>query len=230
MFRCVPCNFEFKTEINLVKHRATLHAMTPDSISNAVDGAKTFADVVKVPETPEVASKIPVVTSSVSTARSVAQQSRMEMANKRSYNCHECNFNGINSKNLAKHVRETGHKKHDDLQENCYSCGKTFPNFETLMLHRKEVHGQAINKCRYKDQNLCKFGETCWYSHQDNAPLAAGDQVQNQDFQVGQGKLPPELKLMVTEMNHSINKMMETAVRIWQQSESRENCNRSQGQ
>ena len=79
MFRCVPCNFEFKTEINLVKHRATLHAMTPDSISNAVDGAKTFADVVKVPETTEVASKIPVVTSSVSTARSVVQQSRMEM-------------------------------------------------------------------------------------------------------------------------------------------------------
>ena len=126
MFRCVPCNFEFKTEINLVKHRATLHAMTPDSISNAVDEAKTFADAVKVPETPVVSSKIPVVTSSVSSARNVAQHSRVAMTNKRSYDCHECDFKGLNSKNLAKHVRETGHKKHDDLKENCYSCGQTF--------------------------------------------------------------------------------------------------------
>ena len=100
------------------------------------------------------------------------------------------------------------------------------------MLHRKEVHGQAINKCRYKDQNLCRFGDACWYSHQDKTHPDTGVngyQVQNQDFQVGKGKLPPELKLMVTELNHSINQMMETAVRIWQQSESRENSNRSQG-
>ena len=130
MFPCIPCGYEFTTEISLVKHRANLHARTPDSISRAVDEAKSFADVLKdkAPERPEEASKIPVVTSSVSTARSVAQQPRV--ANKRSYDCHECNFVGLSSKNLAKHVRETGHKKHDDLKENCYSCGETFLNFE----------------------------------------------------------------------------------------------------
>ena len=147
----------------------------------------------------------------------MAQQPRV--ANKRSYDCHECNFVGLSSKNLAKHVRETGHKKHDDLKENCYSCGETFMNFELLMIHRKEVHGQAINKCRYKDKNLCRFGETCWYSHEDNENQTVSS---NQGFQDGQVTLPPEIHLMVTTM-------MEKVIEIWQQKESKGSINRSQG-
>ena len=224
MFRCIPCGYEFKTKIELVKHRAALHTTTPDCVSRAVDEAKSFADVVKEKETenPVGISKIPVVTSSGLTAGNVDQQTGTvnvsSVANKRSYNCHECNFNGLNSKNLAKHVRETGHEKHDELRENCYSCGKTFQNFETLMQHRKEVHGQAINKCRYKDKNLCKFGDNCWYSHQDNEVLNV---TNKQDFQDGQVTLPPEIKLMITTM-------MEKAIEIWQEKGSRES-NRSQG-
>ena len=82
----------------------------------------------------------------------------------------------------------------------------------------KEVHGQAINKCRYKDKNLCKFGDNCWYSHQDNEVLNV---TNKQDFQDGQVTLPPEIKLMITTM-------MEKAIEIWQEKGSRES-NRSQG-
>ena len=85
------------------------------------------------------------------------------------------------------------------------------------MQHRKEVHGQAINKCRYKDKNLCKFGDNCWYSHQDNEVLNV---TNKQDFQDGQVTLPPEIKLMITTM-------MEKAIEIWQEKGSRES-NRSQ--
>ena len=232
-FKCTPCGYHFWTEIELVKHRATLHSTTPDSVSRAVDEAKSFAEVVKenTPESPAAALKIPVVTSSGLAPRNDVQQSVnvmesvgksgkvWESVGKRSYNCHECEFQGLNSKNLAKHIRETGHKKHDELKENCYSCGKTFPNFESLMLHRKEVHGQVINKCRYKDKNLCRFGDTCWYSHEDNEVQNVSN---NQDFQDGQVTLPPEIKLMVSTM-------MEKAIEIWQQKGSREGSARSQG-
>ena len=64
-----------------------------------------------------------------------------------------------------------------------------------------------------------RFGDTCWYSHEDNEVQNVSS---NQGFQDGQVTLPPEIHLMVTTM-------MEKVIEIWQQKGSKGSINRSQG-
>ena len=85
----------------------------------------------------------------------------------RQYNCLDCPFqadgNG-SSKSLLRHSKQTKHKT-SSLEEKCYTCQKIFPNFEDLMVHRRENHKDNINFCRYLSEDSCKFGDRCWYSH-----------------------------------------------------------------
>ena len=83
----------------------------------------------------------------------------------RNYNCHECDFQGNSSKNLHKHLRENGHKG-DPVSERCYTCNEACNNFDDLMIHRKNRHGDKINSCRYFLEGGCKYDESnCWYRH-----------------------------------------------------------------
>ena len=88
-----------------------------------------------------------------------------------------------------------------------------------IHFHINIQYYQGQNIQYYKDKNLCRFGDTCWYSHEDNEVQNVSN---NQDFQDGQVTLPPEIKLMVSTM-------MEKAIEIWQQKGSREGSARSQG-
>ena len=79
----------------------------------------------------------------------------------REYNCHDCGFQGTNSKNLKRHVRESQHSKFDSLHETCHTCGQTSSDFEQL----KISHPNIINECRYFRESRCNWGSDCWYRH-----------------------------------------------------------------
>ena len=104
----------------------------------------------------------------------------------RNYNCHECSFQGTSSKNLLQHVRSTSHKA-DDLTESCYTCGVKCNNFDALMVHREQSHGQKINECRHYKENKCNFGDSCWYRHEDKNISTSAE-----DFPPAQNTAPPD--------------------------------------
>ena len=120
-------------------------------------------------------------------------RSRIAPRNNRQYNCRDCDFKGQNSKSLLKHVRDTQktanpHLNHDDLREQCYTCKEVYENFDALMQHRKSAHAMSINQCRFVDLNTCKFGDSCWYSHQKN-----DDEPTKVNFQQDKESFPPDL-------------------------------------
>ena len=72
---------------------------------------------------------------------------------------------------MIKHLKETGHQPsplagkltNSDIKT-CYTCKAEFSSYWNLMTHRKERH-PSNKRCRYFNQNNCKFGSDCWYVH-----------------------------------------------------------------
>ena len=111
----------------------------------------------------------------------------------RQYNCLECPFqadgNG-SSKSLLRHSKQTKHKT-SSLEEKCYTCQKVCSNFEELMLHRRENHKDNINLCRYLSEDSCKFGDRCWYSHDQSKK--DNSSKQNMGFRKVKESIPPDM-------------------------------------
>ena len=152
-------------------------------------------------------------------------------ASKRSYNCRECPFVGNGPKGLLNHIKVTNHKDTDSLVERCYTCGFICNDFGQLMSHRKSVHFQSINSCRYEKEGKCKWGpEKCWFKHESASVLNvnvsnANVSNENQDFQMGQQMVPPDL---VQNMAQEVATMFQQAIaRVLQYSGEGER--RSQG-
>ena len=56
--------------------------------------------------------------------------------------------------------------KTSKVEFKCKYCGNTFSSKNELMKHRKTNHMQNIAPCR--DKTNCKYGEVCWYQHENN--------------------------------------------------------------
>ena len=59
------------------------------------------------------------------------------------------------------------------------------------MFHRRNKHGDKINLCRYLSEGSCKFGERCWYSHDETK--SNDSSKRNVDFRKAKESLPPDL-------------------------------------
>ena len=160
VYRCVSCHREFFDQINFEKHKLIHVHKTQESNVQALN---------------------------VSTGNRIEVVGNVNNA-KRSYNCHDCSFQGSSSKNLLNHVKETlkvgaAHAT-DPLHERCFTCDEVQPNFEELMKHRKSVHADKISTCRFFNinptQNKCKFSAmNCWYTHVIPSAQSNANNVQN---------------------------------------------------
>lgn len=138
-----------------------------------------------------------------------------KLSEKRSFNCHNCQFQGNSSKNLHKHLKENLHQG-DSVSERCFTCNEICKNFDDLMSHRKYKHADTINTCRYfspnQSQNQCKYDDSnCWYRHEPNKsysqvvqrnyhsgqansyqPNIQNNSQNDSNFQLAQSQIPPD--------------------------------------
>ena len=84
------------------------------------------------------------------------------------HNCYDCDFQGGNRVQLAKHIR----LKHGRIEETkdisiqCKYCGKQYTNKKNFMSHRKIEHPGVVAHCKNNAVGECYFSaETCWWSH-----------------------------------------------------------------
>ena len=182
-FSCTLCKIQFDDEENLRKHRETKH--TEKKSSEKETDSQEKDDEKKNPVTKPVYGKNVV---------NEAAMQRVPILNgqARQYNCLECPFqadgNG-SSKSLLRHSKQTKHKT-SSLEEKCYTCQKVCSNFEELMLHRRENHKDNINLCRYLSEDSCKFGDRCWYSHDQTRKDSS---KQNTGFRKVKESIPPDM-------------------------------------
>ena len=181
---CMLCKVDFDNEENLKKHNEKNHGIIKKNESNKNE------DCVSKSRIPHVDNK----------NSNEALKARIPVINgqAREYNCLDCDFqasgNG-SSKSLLKHSRQTKHKT-SSLEEKCFSCHEIFNNFEEMMSHRRNKHGDKINLCRYLSEGSCKFGERCWYSHDETK--SNDSSKRNVDFRKAKESLPPDLMHGVT--------------------------------
>ena len=91
--------------------------------------------------------------------------------------CEECEFPADNVNDLVYHMYEfhplEGFHSEESFEEKfqCNYCGEKFKTKGDLMMHRKDVHTDRVNLCRYFAEGHCNFGtDTCWYSHSKTKP------------------------------------------------------------
>ena len=96
-------------------------------------------------------------------------------------NCNDCDFQGNNEAQLAKHLHETQHAPSPRISTKvrlvtiqCFTCDKQFSSKWNLMEHRKIDH--PSNKiCRdYKKGSCKRNNEDCWYVHKTGDPEVDG--------------------------------------------------------
>ena len=179
-FSCTLCKIQFDVVENLKKHKDTKHTerkTSEEEINKQEKDAakKTHAPVNSVINEAAM-QKIPILNGQT-----------------RQYNCLECPFqadgNG-SSKSLLRHSKQTKHKT-SSLEEKCYTCQIICSNFEELMIHRRENHKDKINFCRYLSEDSCKFGDRCWYSHDQKKK--SDSSKQNAGFRKVKESIPPDM-------------------------------------
>ena len=166
-FNCAACNIQFDGEENLGKHKDAKHSEKKDPGKEAANVALNNEAAVQ---------RIPILNGQA-----------------REYNCQDCSFQADgrgSSKSLLRHFKQTGHKT-SSLEEKCYICQKVCSNFEELILHRRENHRDNINLCRYLSEDSCKFGDRCWYSH--NQTKNNDCSKKNVGFPKAKESLPPDV-------------------------------------
>ena len=182
-FLCVTCKIQFDKEENLKKHKDTKHPDKEDTKK------KMSSNVQSEPRIPDI------VLAPINNVINEAAMKKIPSLNgqARKYNCLECSFQAdgkASSKSLLRHSKQTGHRT-SPLEEKCYTCQAVCPNFEELMVHRRENHKDNINFCRYLSEDSCKFGSRCWYSH-DQAKKNDSSK-QNLGFRREKGSIPPDM-------------------------------------
>ena len=173
-FTCDICKIQFADEEILKKHKNFKHAEKKDMEKKLSTGDKEKDDMMKSSMNEAVLQKIPILS-----------------GQSREYNCLECSFQADgkgSSKSLLRHAKQTKHNT-SSLEEKCYTCQKVCTDFEELMIHRRENHKDSINFCRYLSENSCKFGNRCWYSHDETKKNDSPKQV----FQKAKASIPPDM-------------------------------------
>ena len=178
-FSCALCKIQFDNEENLRKHKDTKH--TENKSAEKVTDSQEKVGEKKTAPGKEVVNE--------------GAMKRIPILNgqSREYNCLECSFQADgkgSSKSLLRHSKQTKHRT-SSLEEKCYTCQKVCPNFEELMLHRRENHRDNINFCRYLSEDSCKFGDRCWYSH--NQTKKNDSSKQNVGFRREKEAIPPDM-------------------------------------
>ena len=83
------------------------------------------------------------------------------------WNCLECSFQ-TNSKDMLKtHINFKHTKEGERVEFNCEECGLKFRTLWNLSNHKRDYHEKKEN-CVFYQANRCKFGSTCWKSHNEN--------------------------------------------------------------
>ena len=84
------------------------------------------------------------------------------------YTCEECDYQTSQFQQLLEHI-ETKHKvatvpvedKDADLLK-CKDCTNKFPNYDSMMKHRKQKHPK---NCRNFPKGTCHHGDRCYWVH-----------------------------------------------------------------
>ena len=185
-FSCTLCKIQFYDEENLRKHKVNKHTTKKDTEK------ETTTDSLEK----DAGNKIPVIEPApVNSVNNEDALQKIPILNSQSreYNCLECSFQADgrgSSKSLLRHFKQTKHKT-CSLEEKCYTCQKICPNFEELMLHRRENHKDSVNFCRYLSEGSCKFGDRCWYSHDQTKKNDSSRQ--NLVFRKERESIPPDM-------------------------------------
>ena len=190
LIRCVTCNTGLNSENDLKSH---MESHQSDLVRNNIQGSNPHNNIVLTSSSEQILNNVP----------------SLQRNDSRQYNCHQCQFQGNNSKNLYRHYRITGHKT-DKLSEVCFTCDKTCENFEELMKHRKQDHPLAVGMCRYFQENkYCKFEGKCYYSHSivQNTP-----QQSQQVFRKEKEPSPPDQT--VTDLLVMLKDLMSTYIQV----------------
>ena len=188
--KCDWCDYQSESKSNLEKHFDATHKIrTIESSQNSVD---------------EDNEKHPKTIHDVPDEHKKPLSDTRHKQRGRQYNCHQCSFQGTNSKNLKRHVRESQHTQFDSLKETCYTCNQVCMDFEDLMVHRKTVHASIINECRYFKEGRCKHSSSeCWYRHGSYAEVVSNSNQSipansnqslspNPNFQSANTAFPPD--------------------------------------
>ena len=136
----------------------------------------------------------------------------------RSWNCHQCAFQGTNAKTLYNHIRASAHTETDDTKVTCYVCQQLCQDWNQMMIHRRDNHYNDLNLCRYTESG-CRFSDRCFYRHtprmsQNNVMLS---QTPNPDFQLSPKETPPDQnasQYKLAEMQNQLKEMQEMQCQI----------------
>ena len=211
-FPCNSCKMNFDTEINLNKHKKKC---SPQPSKTAVDCGncgtkfKTMSELNEHRKTEIARLDSPAVVAAPEKQQSPMEIDQTKISDKsevlklkdknRQFNCHDCSFQGQNSKELRAHSKATDHSC-DDLREVCHSCDSIFNSYKDLMNHRRVDHSQSRKECRYFKEGTCKFDHNnCWYKHSTSDANVNSQNVKPtgqdnnpQGFQKAQDNIPPE--------------------------------------
>ena len=49
----------------------------------------------------------------------------------------------------------------------CHFCDKIFETLSEVMKHKKAVHTSSVRHCKQYLENVCFFGDSCWFLHSE---------------------------------------------------------------
>ena len=97
--------------------------------------------------------------------------SELKYANTEVYLCGDCDYvaDCIHDFNDHTHSLDSGEDMEDPENSHfsCHFCDKIFETLSEVMKHKKAVHTSSVRHCKQYLENVCFFGDSCWFLHSE---------------------------------------------------------------
>ena len=161
-FNALQAKFDILEKNNIVLENKN-KSLEKENLTH-IEAIRLLEETVNILETQANLNKVDKSTKEIQT-----DALKQEDANTSIYICSECEYiaNCIHDFNDHTHSPEDEDEVEDNSYFTCKFCDQTFENLTEVMKHQKAIHSSSVQHCKQFLQNICYFGDNCWFIHNE---------------------------------------------------------------
>ena len=135
-----------------------------------IEAINLLEETVKILEIQANPSKVDKITKETQT-----DSLKLEDANKSIYFCSDCDYiaDCVHDFNDHTHSPEAEDEVEVNSYFDCKFCDESFETLPEVMNHKKAIHSSSVQHCKYFQENICYFGNNCWFLHSETLKNSA---------------------------------------------------------
>ena len=162
-FDALKAKFDILEKKSIVLEKKNI-SLEKDNMTH-IEAIHLLEETVKILETRANQSNVDKISKEIQT-----DTLKIEDANKSIYLCSDCDYiaDCVHDFNDHTHSPEAEDEVEVNSYFDCKFCDESFETLPEVMKHKKAIHSSSVQHCKQFLENICYFGNNCWFLHSES--------------------------------------------------------------